>query len=232
MRDGKVKERLQELCRPTGEEDLLTIAYPKPRFDITLKQAVAALVVVGVVVSGLILSLFWDSSSPSSSGMSSELRSGSISSGHSSPSPAENSIVVSVVGAVEQPGVHTLSPTARVVDALEKAHPVGDANIEALNLAQKLNDGEQIKVPRQGEEGAQEPGVAAAGGSTTSDGTVSLNSATLAELESLPGVGKKTAEAIIAHREASGGFRSVEELLNVKGIGPAKFATISPHIRL
>lgn len=147
----------------------------------------------------------------------------------------------------------TLAPGARVEEALRHAKPYQDAQVSALNLAQRLNDGEQIAVPAAGEEGSPAvcgspsggAGAAGAGGGSGGSaggsgsagaaggsGKLALNAATAADLTALPGVGQKTAEAIIAHRDSIGGFRSVEQLLDVKGIGPAKFDSLKDHVRI
>ncbi|MDI6829736.1 MAG: helix-hairpin-helix domain-containing protein [Actinomycetota bacterium] len=128
-------------------------------------------------------------------------------------------VVVYVAGEVASPGVVRLREGSRVVDALEQAGgPTPDADLEALNLAQPLQDGQKIQVPRAGE-GAGAPG---GGGS----GKVNINLAGRQELEKLPGIGPTLAERIIAYRESKGGFSSVEELKKVSGIGEKKFAEI------
>lgn len=98
-----------------------------------------------------------------------------------------------------------------------------DADLTALNLAQLLVDGTQIHVLAIGE--VQPISVDAA--ATSASGLISLNTATVADLVTLPGVGEKTAQAIIDFRESNGGFSTVEDLLQVKGIGPSKFEQIS-----
>lgn len=133
------------------------------------------------------------------------------------PLPQPGNIVVSVVGHVEQAGLATLAPDARVADALDHARPLADADLLTLNLAQKLADGQQIVVPA--------PHTAPA-----SAGKLSLNAATAAQLEELDGIGPATAAAIIAYRDSHGGFATVEQLQEVQGIGPAKFASISPQV--
>lgn len=145
-------------------------------------------------------------------------------------------VVVHVAGAVVTPGVHRLVPGARVHDAVVAAGgPRSDADLERVNLAAPLGDGSQVYVPvvgvagSSGEAGAQ--GVAAGGsaaGAPAGDGSrpVSLSVADAEGLQALPGVGPATAAAIIAHRDEHGPFTSVEELLDVRGIGPVKFAAL------
>jgi competence protein ComEA len=152
---------------------------------------------------------------------------------------AGTEVVVHVVGAVAAPGVQRLPTGSRVVDALEAAGGAGpDADLTRINLAAPLTDGQQIHVLRIGEPpppavGAPampgSAGDAAGGDAVASGGLVDINRATAAELEELPGVGPATAEAIIAHREQNGPFASVDELIDVRGIGAAKLEQLRPH---
>ncbi len=145
-------------------------------------------------------------------------------------------IVVHAAGAVAAPGLYRLADGARVDDVVIAAGgPAPDAQLERLNLAAPVADGERVYVPRVGEEvpadiatGAPLTG-AGAGPEAAADAApspVDLNTATAAELDTLPGVGPATAAAIISYREANGGFRSVEELLDVRGIGDVKLAEL------
>jgi competence protein ComEA len=133
-----------------------------------------------------------------------------------------SSIVVYVAGAVVAPGVYTLGAAARVTDAVTAAGGAGaNANLNVVNLAATLHDGEQIYVPVVGE---VVPIVVAgpAVEGTVPTGPVNVNSATVDQLDVLPGVGPATAAAIVAHREQHGPFQTVEQLGDVRGIGPAK----------
>jgi competence protein ComEA len=152
----------------------------------------------------------------------------------SSPS-GDQPVVVSVVGLVHRPGLVTLEPGARIDDALTAAGGVLDgADLVGLNVARRLSDGEQIVVGI-----AAPPGVPSAMGSSVSThseqtgpptgdtgtaaaGPLSLNTATVEELDALPGVGPVTAAAIVAFRDANGRFTDVEQLGDVDGIGPAR----------
>jgi competence protein ComEA len=128
-------------------------------------------------------------------------------------------LVVHAAGAVVHPGVYRVAPGSRVVDVVDAAGgPAADADINRLNLAALVADGSQVYVPRVGEAVPATSGGAAAAPS----GPLDLNTATLEQLDALPGVGPATAKAIIAERQRRGGFRSVEDLLDVRGIGPAK----------
>lgn len=123
-------------------------------------------------------------------------------------------IYVHVLGEVHEPGLYLLAADARLVDALAAAGGSLDtADLRAVNLARPVTDGEQIVVPAEGDqaESAEPPGVV--------DGKVDLNSADLATLETLPRIGPALAQRIIDWREQNGGFRSVDDLLAVPGIG-------------
>jgi competence protein ComEA len=149
-------------------------------------------------------------------------------------------VVVHIAGAVVRPGVQHLGAGARVVDAVERAGgATPDAELGRVNLAAPVQDGQQVYVPRVGEVppapvGGGPAGAGASGGSGSAGagaagqpgGLVNLNTATTEELDTLPGVGPATAEAIIAHREANGPFTSVDQLLDVRGIGDAKLADL------
>ena len=134
-------------------------------------------------------------------------------------------VVVDVIGAVMTPGVYRLDDGSRVADAIALAGgATRKANLSAVNLAAPLLDGTQIVVPRKGEQ-AQAPssaGVAGSGSPGAPGGPIHLNSATLEELETIPGVGPVTAQRILDFREQNGPFRSVDELDAVSGIGPKR----------
>lgn len=129
-------------------------------------------------------------------------------------------IYVDVVGAVRRPGLYRLSHSARVADALARAGgPTHKAQLELVNLAAPVADGEQVVVPRRGVGGA----VAGSGGAVgTASGPVHLNTATLEQLDALPGIGPVTAQKILDYRQQHGAFSSVDELDAVPGIGPAR----------
>ncbi len=127
-------------------------------------------------------------------------------------------LFVNVVGAVRRPGLYRLKDGSRVADAVTRAGgPTPKAQIELLNLAARIADGEQIVVPRRGLGGA-----AAVPGGTVAAGPVHLNSATLEQLDALPGVGPVTAQKILDYRQQHGAFGAVDELDAIPGIGPAR----------
>jgi competence protein ComEA len=146
-------------------------------------------------------------------------------------------VTVHVAGAVAKPGVYDLDAAARVIDAIEAAGGgAPDADLNRLNLAAKVADGQRVLVQRVGEAapaGSVSPGGSgSAGGSADPSGLVSLNSATQAELEALPGIGPSLAGAIITERERRGGFRSVNELRDVRGIGEKRFADLKDKVTI
>jgi competence protein ComEA len=134
---------------------------------------------------------------------------------------AAKPVVVDVVGAVRSPGLYRLTEGSRVADALERAGGATPrAQLELVNLAAPISDGEQIVVPRRG---AAAPAAEGAGAATgVPSGPVHLNTATLEQLDALPGVGPVTAQKILDYRQEHGAFGSVDELDAVPGIGPAR----------
>lgn len=126
---------------------------------------------------------------------------------------------VDVVGAVRRPGLYRLPHGARIADALARAGgPTRKAQLELVNVAAPLADGEQVVVPRRGAASA----AAAAAPGAPSAGPVHLSTATAEQLDSLPGIGPVTAQKILEYRQQHGGFSSVDELDAVPGIGPAR----------
>jgi len=161
---------------------------------------------------------------------------------HAAPEPpaAQHAgVVVHVAGAVERPGVVELPAGSRVAAAVDAAGgALGDAELSAVNLARLVVDGEQVYVPRAGEAlpGAAPPGpptpAGTPAGSGDPPGVVDLNTADLATLDTLPGVGPAIAQRILDWREAHGPFHSVDELLEVSGIGPATLERLRDRVRV
>lgn len=143
-------------------------------------------------------------------------------------------IVVDVDGAVAQPGVVTLANGARVADAIVAAGGLtSEADTTSLNQAAILSDGEKVYVPREGEtaSAAASPSSSKTGiGSDSSSGLININTATVEDLDTLPGVGPATAQAIVEEREANGAFTSPEDIMRVSGIGEKKYENLADLI--
>lgn len=152
----------------------------------------------------------------------------------SSVAPKGAALTVYVVGAVQSPGVLVVPPGARVADAVAAAGGASpDADLRRINLAAKVVDSQQIDVPRVGEPATASPSSGATGPCGVSGGAtapIDLNTATPEQLETLPGVGPATATAIVAHRDAHGPFRRVDDLDEVRGIGPARMEQLRPLV--
>jgi competence protein ComEA len=137
-------------------------------------------------------------------------------------------VVVDVTGAVARPGVYRLPSGARVTDAVERAGGAsGAAQLEAINLAARLADGQQVVVPSEGPGGA--PLAATEGPSE--EGPISLGTATVEQLDTIDGIGPVTAQDIIEFREEHGGLSSVDQLDEVSGIGPATMESLRARLQ-
>lgn len=152
-----------------------------------------------------------------------------------SPETVPRPLLVHVAGAVASPGVYELGPSARVIDAVTAAGgPIADADLDGLNLAAGLADGQRVYVPHVGE---VDPAAVPSGGDVPAgasgdahSGPVNVNTATATELEALPGVGPATAAAIVDDRTRNGPFASVDDLERVPGIGPSKLAALREQV--
>lgn len=153
-------------------------------------------------------------------------------------SASPQGIVVDVAGRVREPGVYTLSGGDRVIDAIRRAGgALPGADLTGLNLAELLSDGEQIIVGRAGDGGLASSTTSGGSSSTTgggagtgSGGLVNINTASLDQLEALPGIGPVLAQRIVDYREQHGPFGSVQDLLNVSGIGDSHLADLEPLV--
>jgi len=140
-------------------------------------------------------------------------------------------LVVHVVGAVRRPGLYELEEGSRVADAIDLAGGAKPkAALELVNLAAPVADGQQVVVPARPEPG--EPAPVHGDPRSPPSGPVHLNSATLEELDSLPGVGPVTAQKILDYREQHGGFRAFDELDAIPGIGPARLEQLREVVQL
>jgi competence protein ComEA len=146
--------------------------------------------------------------------------------------PSTTMLMVDVAGAVLKPGVYSLPMNSRVIDAITAAGNVlNGADVSDINLARILKDGEQVYVypPSRGRVSAR---TSARSAPPRNTGPVALNRASAKDLEALDGIGPVLASRIIAYRNANGPFLTLEALLEVSGIGPAKFAQFKEKIRL
>ncbi len=218
--------------------------------------AIALAVVAALAVLVTTLTLVRDRPAPVMSAKLPPVEKASTASPRSSASPAagqpaasDRPCVVSVVGLVHTPGLVTLAPGARIADALQAAGGVVDgADTIGLNMARPVGDGEQIVVglaPISGHPTAL--GSSVATGSAPTPGTqapvsgsvkpksgevLDLNTATVEQLDTLPGVGPVTAAAIVAWRQTNGKFTNVDQLADVDGIGPARLEKLRALVRV
>ena len=181
---------------------------------------VAALAVVALAVTRLL-------GSPASSGSAMLTRAPIVPPAASATGAGAGTVVIDVVGAVRQPGLYHLNQGARIADAVARAGgATPKADLAAVNLAAPVADGEQVVVPRRGAATAGVGAVPGAAGSAAPQGPVHLSTATLEQLDALPGVGPVTARKILDYRAKHGAFHSVDELDAVPGIGPARLDTL------
>lgn len=145
-----------------------------------------------------------------------------------SVAPEMEGVVVHVAGKVRHPGLYTLPAGARVADAIEAAGgPRGGADLDLLNLAEVLVDGTKIEVLGAG----SAPSVSSiTPGTPAAPAVININTADQTALEQIPGIGPVKAAAIIEHRDTSGPFAAVEDLLDVTGIGPATLESLRPYV--
>jgi competence protein ComEA len=152
------------------------------------------------------------------------------------PRPDAKLLVVDVAGEVRKPGVYRVPAGSRVDAAVQHAGgltPHGEAT--AVNLAMPLHDGQQVVVPRRGSAPAAGPASGGAPGAVPPAGApaqpISLSTATVEQLDTLDGIGPTLAGRIVQYREAHGGFRSIEELRQVDGIGDKRYAALSKAVQ-
>lgn len=218
--------------------------------------AIALAVVAALAVLITIITLMRDQPAPVMSAKLPPVQKASTAGPASPGSPAvatpagpDRPVVVSVVGLVHKPGLVTLAPGARIADALQAAGGAMDgADTIGLNMARPLTDGEQIVVglaPVPGKPAALGSSVAAGAAPAPAapapvsgsarpkpGGALDLNTATVEQLDALPGVGPVTAAAIVAWRQSNGKFTSVDQLADVDGIGPARLDKLRALVRV
>lgn len=156
------------------------------------------------------------------------------------PAPTKEPIAVHVIGAVPRPGLYEFAEGARVQDAIDAAGGLlSSADVDSINLATLLEDGQQLNIPyKAGEEssagggdtGLELPGATDEPSSDNGGELININTATLDELDSLPGIGPTIAQRIIDYREENGPFQQIEDIMNVSGVGPSTFDQIKDLI--
>lgn len=157
------------------------------------------------------------------------------------PAPTKSPIAVHVIGAVPRPGLYEFAEGARVQDAIDAAGGLlTSANIDSINLAAFLEDGVQLTIPfKDGQAPPAEPvedelelpgSTEESGGSEDNPDLININTASVEELDELPGIGPTIAQRIIDYRDANGPFQTIEDILNVSGVGPSTFEQIKDLI--
>jgi len=148
------------------------------------------------------------------------------------PPPTEQPIVVQIAGAVPRPGVYALAKGSRVQDAISAAGGfLAEADKTGINLARALDDGEQLEVPyMEGSSPVLGTLPPAATEAPSSAELININTASLAELDTLPGIGPTTAQKIVDYRNQNGPFLSKEDIINVSGIGPGTYERLKDLI--
>jgi len=160
------------------------------------------------------------------------------------PAPTKEPIAVHIIGAVPRPGLYEFAEGARIQDAINAAGGLlASANVDTINLAALLEDGQQLSIPyKSGEEpsvtgGEDENNSLVLPGETeqpqtSGDGAerININTASLEELDSLPGIGPTIAQRIVDYRDENGPFQTIEDIMNVSGVGPSTFDNIKDLI--
>ena len=189
-----------------------------------------AFVVAGVGAGGPPPELTMPRATPTTPpGPSSGASSGVASAGADGGGP----VVAHVAGAVVRPGLYRLGGAPRIADAIDAAGgPAPEADLDAVNLAAPVADGERVYQPRRGEPPPPLAATGSGGAAGAAAGPLDLNTATVEQLDTLPGIGPATAAAIVAYRQEHGRFASVDELLEVRGIGEAKLADLRSKVRV
>ena len=232
--DGRVPGWVPDGAIPRGQAWLEGIRADPGRAG---GIALAAIAVLAVLIT--VFTLMWSHPAPVVSAKLPPVE--PVPSTSATASPAAQSVVVSVVGLVHQPGLVTLPPQSRIADAVAAAGGVlAGADTLGLNLARHVDDGEQIVVGIAAPAGhpaalGSSTGRTAPPAATASPkpaGPIDLNTGTVEQFDALPGVGPVTAAAIVAWRQANGRFSSVDQLGEVDGIGPARLERLRPLVRV
>ena len=244
-RPGTADEGARDALRPIDDGfdvDALLAPRSSPRLRIGLGAAIVLVLVL--VAAAVVASALHPRSTqplggdaPGIASVSGAAATGGAAADLAAPSTA-GSVTVHVLGQVHRPGVYVLPAGARAVDTVAAAGGARpEAELAAVNLARPLVDGEQLSLPAVGEVVPSQaaPAASACGGQAGTldgDGRIDLNTAGIEELDTLPRIGPALAQRIIDYREQQGGFRSVDELREVSGIGDAIFASLESRVRV
>lgn len=205
---ARARSRLNVLRRHAVEPDPTVPDKPPARVNTTRDWRRGAVVAIGVALV-VAAAWWWLQREPPTTQLSEA----------PTAAKADSELVVAIAGQVVRPGLVRVPAGSRVADALEAAGGViAGSELGNLNLARKVRDGELIVVGQSS--------ASTTPGTPDEPGLISLNSATPAELDTLPGVGPVLVERIVQYRERNGGFDNVDELREVDGIGPARFAQL------
>ena len=189
--------------------------------------ALVSVVAVALLAGGVVAAVWVLRTPPPSESLIPQAAAAAVSS-IPAPAPSEGALMVQAAGAVLSPGVYRVPADARVIDVIDAAGGLAPgADADRLALAAKVSDGERVYVPRVGEALPSAPA-----GAAEPAGPLDLNTASERDLDALPGVGPATAKAIVTYRESHGPFTSVDQLLEVRGIGPAKLDQLADLVRV
>ncbi|HWR64708.1 MAG TPA: helix-hairpin-helix domain-containing protein [Bellilinea sp.] len=142
------------------------------------------------------------------------------------PTPAPTNLTIDITGAIVKPGVYQLPPNSHVLDAIQAAGGLRvDADVNTLNMAAELSDGQKIIVKTEGQLPVASDGIERSIPIEV-NGLIDINTATAEQLDTLPGIGPTKASDIITYRQKNGAFDRIEDIQNVSGIGPATFEAI------
>ncbi len=201
--------------------------FAEPRKDLIKIVAVPALVIVAIL-------FFWISSHndeiqiEDGGEVSSQ---GDVLTENTAGETVSAKIYVDIGGEVEMPGVYEVKEGTRLFEVIERAGGLTEnADIDGINRAEAVIDGQKIMINAKGEEASIESSDTQTKSQNAAEGKVNINTATSAELQTIPGIGPSKAERIIEYRDTNGRFKSIDEIQNISGIGSKTFESIKEYI--